>query len=117
MRIAFISDKIYPCNSGGVEIFNYYFIQELAAQGHTIWIFTLCNYDWNNNNIHCVKLWKTGPGLIKLSVYLSIIINLIKLKDKIDIVHIPYTSNEPLALPILFVKKLIDLPYIMIIHG
>lgn len=42
---------------------------------------------------------------------------MLKLRDKIDIVHIPYTSNEPLIVPILFIKKLVNLPYVPVIHG
>jgi glycosyltransferase involved in cell wall biosynthesis len=117
MRIAVISHNIYPCSLGGLEVFNYYFIKELAVQGHKIWIFTFCNNDWNNENIHHIKLWRGVPGLATLSIYCSIIINLIKLKNKIDIIHIPYTSNEPLAFPILFIKKLLHLPYVIVIHG
>ena len=80
MNIAIISQQIYPCNIGGLEIFNYYFIKELASQGHAIWVFTCCDYDWNNEDIHRVKLWGDTPGITILSLYFSIILNLIKMK-------------------------------------
>jgi len=117
VKIAVISHHIYPCSYGGLEIFNYYFIKELAAQGHKIWVITCCNHDWNDISIHRVKLWRELPGLTILSIYLSIILNLMKLKDEVDLVHIPYTSNDLLAFPILLCNRLFDLPYIITIHG
>lgn len=117
MRIAVISPQIYPCNLGGLEIFNYHFIKELASKGHTIWVFTCCDYDWDKEGIHRVKLWRGFPGLIKLSIFFSIILNSIKLKDKIDILHIPYTSNYIYAFPVLLTKQLLDIPYVITIHG
>jgi len=42
---------------------------------------------------------------------------MIKLKNKIDIIHIPYSSNEPFAFPILFINKLLNIPYVPVIHG
>jgi glycosyltransferase involved in cell wall biosynthesis len=118
LRIAVISPNIYPCvHGGGLETFNYYFIKELAAQGHTIWLFTYCDYDWSEDNIHCVKLWKGFPGGILLTLHLSIILNLVKLRDKIDILHIPYASNDDKAFPVLFGKKFFGLPYVLTIHG
>lgn len=117
MNIAMISHQIYPCNYGGLEIFNYHFIKELASQRQTIWLFTCCDYDWDNEFIHRVKSWKGFPGLITLSRYFSIILDSIKLRDKIDIMHIPYTSNYFLAFPILLISKILDIPYVIIIHG
>jgi len=80
-------------------------------------LFTSCNYEWSKENIHYVKIWNGAPGLTILSTFFLIILNLIKLRDKIDIVHIPYTSNDILAFPGLFGKKFIGLPYVIMIHG
>jgi glycosyltransferase involved in cell wall biosynthesis len=112
-----ISHQIYPCNYGGLEVFNYHFIKELASQKQNIWLFTCCDYNWNNEFIHLVKSWKGFPGLYTISRYFSIILNSIKLKDKIDIIHVPYTSNYYLALPILLINKILEIPYVIIIHG
>jgi len=117
VNIAIISPQIYPCNTGGLEIFNYYLIRELAAQGHKIWVITCCGYKWNNQNIHRVKLWRRFPGLTFLSISFSIIFNLIKLKKKIDVMHIPYTSNSNLIYSMLLGKKFTNIPYIITIHG
>lgn len=117
MNISIISPQIYPCKTGGVEIFNYYLIKELAAQGHKIWVFTYCNYNWNNRNIHCVNLWRRFLGSSMLSVNFSIFIKLIQLKNKIDVVHVPYTSNSPLVYSMLLAKKLTNIAYIITIHG
>jgi len=117
LRIAVISHQIYPCAFGGLEVFNYYFIRELANQGHTIWVLTCCDYDWNNESIHLLKLWRRLPGLATVSIYFSVILNLMKLKGKIDLIHFPYTSNDHLAFPMLLCNRLFDLPYIITIHG
>lgn len=117
VNIAVISPQMYPCITGGVEIFEYYLIKELSAQGHKIWVITCCDYNWNNRNIHLVKLWKGYPGLAFLSINFSMILNLNKVKGKIDLVHVPYTSNSNLAYSALLVKKLFDIPYIITVHG
>lgn len=112
MNIAVISPQIYPCATGGFEIFNYYLIKEFARRGHKIWVFTCCDYNWNNDNIHIVKLRRRFP-----MIFISIFFNLIKLKNEVDIFHVPYTSNSTLAYPILFAHKLCGIKYVIIIHG
>jgi L-malate glycosyltransferase len=117
MNIAFVSPKMYPCHSGGLEVFNYYLIKELAKQGHTIWIITRCDYEWADKNIHCVKLRGFPQNANIHTINLSITHKLIKLSNEIDIVHVPYTSNSHVAYPILFFHKLSNIPYIITIHG
>jgi glycosyltransferase involved in cell wall biosynthesis len=39
------------------------------------------------------------------------------MKNQIDIVYVPYTSNSHLAYPMLLAKKIFDIPYIISIHG
>lgn len=117
MNIAFVSPQMYPCHTGGLEVFNYYLIKELAARGHTLWIITRCDHKWTDKNIHCAKLLGFHQNTTIHTMNLSITHKLIKLNDQIDIVHVPYTSNSYLAYPILFVHKLSSIPYIITIHG
>lgn len=112
MNILIISPGLYPCITGGVEIFNHYFVRELAKRGHDIWVFTCCNYDWCNEHIHHVKMRVGFPGW-DLLLFIKIII----LKNKIDVIHVPYTSNSPLVFPVLLVKKIFGIPYMIAIHG
>jgi glycosyltransferase involved in cell wall biosynthesis len=113
MRIAIISPEIYPCVTGGYEIFNYYFIKELATQGHEIWVMSRNEYDWNNKNIHHVKLLGKHFEIAMLSLFFK----LIRLKNKIDIIHVPCKNDSYYAFTIFFVKKLIKIPYIITIHS
>lgn len=117
MNILIISPQIYPCITGGVEIFNYYLIKELAKKGHKVWVLTSCGYDWNNTNISLVKLNKRFLLNPTLSTEFHLSLELIKLKKQIDIIHVPYTSNSLLAYPMLFVKKFFDIHYVVTIHG
>jgi glycosyltransferase involved in cell wall biosynthesis len=117
MNILVISPGIYPCITGGVEIFNYYLIKELAKRGHKVWVLTTCAYDWNNRNISPVKLNERFLINPTLSTEFHLSLELIKLKKQIDVIHVPYASNSPLAYPMLFVKKFFDIHYVVTIHG
>lgn len=117
MNIAFISPPIYPCITGGVEIFNYYLIKELAERGHKVWILTTCEHDWNDKNISVVKLNERFLLRPTPSIDSHILFKLMQLRKQIDVVHVPYTSNSHLAYPMLLAKKLFKIPYIIVIHG
>lgn len=117
MRILIISPQIYPCIIGGVEVFNYYLINELAKRGHQVWVFTTCKHEWNHQNIITTKLNKFFLLHPTLSVNIHILFKLRDLRKCIDIIHVPYTSNSHLAYPVLLAKKIFDIPYIITIHG
>ncbi|MFX0053001.1 MAG: glycosyltransferase, partial [Candidatus Hermodarchaeota archaeon] len=117
MNILVISPAIYPCVIGGVEIFNYYLIKGLVKKGNKIWVITNCSYDWNHRNIHLVKVNERFLLNPTLSTLFHLFLELITLKRKIDVIHVPYTSNSILAYPILFARKFLNIQYIIIIHG
>lgn len=117
MNIAIISPQIYPCVTGGVEIFNYYLIKELAKRGHKIFILTTCNNDWGDKNISTIKLNKSFLVHPTLSINSHILFKLKEFREYIDIVHIPYTSNSHLAYPMLLANKMFGILYIITIHG
>ena len=117
MNIALISPPIYPCYTGGVEIFNYYLIKELAARGHKIWVLSYCDYDWKDKNIHNMKLWRRFLILVDPSTIFHILLTLKKIAKQIDIVHSPYTSNSKLPYVMSLAKKFFNLSYIIYIHG
>ena len=117
MNILIVSPAIYPCITGGVEVFNYYLIKELAKRGHKVWVLTSCGYDWNNTNISLVKLNKRFLLNPTLSTNFHLSLELIKLKKQIEVIHVPYTSNSPLAYPVLLAKALFPIQYVITIHG
>jgi glycosyltransferase involved in cell wall biosynthesis len=117
MNILVISPGIYPCVTGGVEIFNHYLIKELAKRGHKVWVLTTCAYDWNDRNISLIKLNERFLINPTLSTEFHLSLELMKLKKQIDVIYVPYTSNSLLAYPMLFVKEFLDIHYVVTIHG
>jgi len=118
MNIHIISPQIYPCFTGGMEIFNYYFAQELSCEGLDITIHSQCK----DEKIHkiCKKVMLINSDVLlfpTLSIWASLINNIIKCRNSIDILHVPYTSNSFLVYPILLSKKIFNIPYIVVIHG
>ena len=117
MNILIISPQIYPCMTGGVEMFNYYLIKELAKRGHKVWVLTSCGYDWNNSNISAVKLNERFLLNPTLSTRSHLFLELMKLKNEVNVIHMPYTSNSSLAYPMVLAKKFFDIRYIIYIMG
>ncbi|VVB59225.1 Glycosyltransferase Gtf1 [uncultured archaeon] len=117
MNIAIISPAIYPHCDGGVEFFNYHLMQELAAQGHKIWVFTWFEYDWKNENITNVKLSRRSLLFVVPTMIFHTLLALKKLKHQIDVIHVPYTSNSQFAFPIYLAYKNYKIPYVIFIHG
>jgi glycosyltransferase involved in cell wall biosynthesis len=117
INIVILSPELYPCKIGGVEIFNHYLIKGLSKKGHEVWVFTTCNNDWDENNIHTVELNRRYLPRSNITVNLYILNKLNKMKKQIDIIYVPYTSNSHLAYPMLLAKNIFDVPYIISIHG
>jgi len=117
VNIAVISPQLYPCVIGGYEIFNYYLIKGLAERGHKIWVITCCDHNWKNENIINIKISRRSLLFISPSITINTILKLKKIWKKIDVAHVPYTSNSSLIYPILISKKFFKLNYIISIHG
>lgn len=118
MSIHIISPQLYPCFTGGMEIFNYYFARELFCEGKNITIYTQCK-DEKINEI-CKKVIHLNTHILiipTLSVWASLIYNIIKCRNSIDILYVPYTSNSFLVYPVVFLKLILNIPYIVEIHG
>jgi glycosyltransferase involved in cell wall biosynthesis len=119
MKIAIVSPKLYPCSVGGLEVFNYHLIKELALRGHHIWVITNCNENWEDENIHCIPIPSSPLNTTRQMMIIQITKQLLKLtsREKINLIHIPYTSNSYLVYPVFFIHKLRKIPYIITIHG
>lgn len=119
-NIFLIVPKLYPCDIGGLEIFFYYLVNELKNE-YNIWLFTNCRKfklnDINGNNIQIMfsnNLISLNPSFESL---LGILINLIKIRKKLDYILVPYTSNSILIYPILIFYSIFKIPYLISIHG
>lgn len=114
MNILFISHGLYPCKIGGAEIFNYYLIKELS-KFCKIYLLTCCQKINLKVTLIYISRRKFGPG--RISIPLQDIINIGKLRNKIDLVHISYMRADwILWLPYPLGKKLFGVPYIFTIH-
>jgi L-malate glycosyltransferase len=117
MNLVIISPQIYPCVTGGVEVFNYYFLKEMSKRNIKVFAFVDCRQLKTEKNIHVEQLTKKFLLHPTLSINLHILIKFLKLRKKIDIVHVPYTSNSYLSFPVLLARIFFGIPYIIIIHG
>lgn len=117
MNILFISFGLYPCKVGGVEIFNYHLIDSLSRKGHKTYVITDCDEDTGlPSEIYTVKRYKLLPR--RLTIPIVSLLRIFKLREKIDVIHAPYTGTAWLFgffLPIS--KKLLKKPYVLMIHG
>jgi glycosyltransferase involved in cell wall biosynthesis len=117
VNIAIISPQIYPCDTGGVEVFNYFLVKNLASHGHKIWVFTCHDYNWKQKNIINVKLQKRLLLFVEPSIIFCTLLELKKIRNQIDVLHVPYTSNSVLAYLALLARKLFGICYLISIHG
>ena len=117
MNILIISPQTYPCTTGGVEIYNYHLAKGLAERGHKVWVLTSCGHNWDDKNISLVRLDERFLLNPTLSTRFHIFLELIRLGDKVDVIHVPYTSNSTLAYPMVLAKRLLDIHYVICIHG
>ena len=113
MRILFVSDQIYPCYTGGTEVFNYYLARELAKE-NDVTLFTYC--DRGSEGVDLFKTKHTRPARyitpIKLARYI------IKNRKQIDVVFLSYSRShwfEWSLFPVL--EKLFGIKYVITIHG
>lgn len=117
--IVFVVMGIYPCTTGGVEIFYNKLIPEIAKNEDVILI-TNCKrikpVGYRINKISEKILFI--PGTSKLASILFTSWALVGLRKNIKIVHLPYTSNAGywgFVFPSL--KKRFGINYLLHIHG
>lgn len=114
-KIAILSPKLYPCNRGGLEIFNYYLINNILIE-YNILILTMCKIKKIGENILFYDLLKRKIINDPISVLTNTFIGLLKYRDY-DLYVVPYTSNSSLIYPFLIFYSLFKIQYIIIIHG
>ena len=116
-NILFILPQLYPCVTGGIEIFHYYFVQYLS-RFYQIQIITTCDkVNFNNNTIR-VFTYKRKWNSSTLSKNVFILRYVLKKYKKIDLIHLPYSSKSLIQDYIfILIKKIFKIPYILRIHG
>ncbi len=116
MKILFISHNLYPCVTGGAEIFNYYLVKKLTKY-YKFFVLTLCR-DETGLDATVIKITRRKFGLTRISIPLQDFLAIIKLRKNIDLIHITYAYDHWLRwLPYPTIKKVFNIPYIVTIHG
>lgn len=117
--VAFIVPDIYPCTTGGMEIYYFNLIKELTKKERVLLI-TVC-HEFNEPDVEVIRVKKKFlriPGSGRFFLPLKIFFTLIKYHKKIRLIHFPYTSNAGKWGYVLSLsKKLFNLKYILQIHG
>ena len=110
MKILMLSPNIYPNSTGGMEIYNYHFVQQISKMGEDIRLLTR-----KGNRVEGIKqyrLYSGNPTFQSFQIICHFFFH------KYDIVHVPYTSNSFIASPILKYKKMNhNFKYVIYIHG
>ncbi len=113
MRILFVSHQMYPCYTGGTEIFNYHLAEALARE-HEITLFTYC--DRAPEGVELMKARYTRPT--RYLTPLKLAWHILRNRDRIDVVFLSYSRShwfEWTLYPLL--EKLLGIKYVITIHG
>ena len=115
--ILFMVPHIYPCKTGGIEIFHYYFLQHIKKH-YDVLLWTTCDKTGLDADISVLRFppRMLGNQTIAKSYYQWK--HITEFKDRIDLIHLPYSSKGVFRdFPILPSAKLFRIPYILRIHG
>ena len=117
--IVYIVLDIYPCSTGGMEIFYYKLLPEIAKIENVILLTACEKIEADNYTIFRIpKKLFSFPGTKRFATLFFTAFTLIRLKDKIKIVHVPYTSNSGrwgFVFP--FLRKYFNIKYLLQLHG
>lgn len=114
-RVLFIAPSIYPQRIGGIEIFNYYMVQELGKDYDV----SILNVDKNSNKVKLKNVRrKTIRNTSQFFQLLQIVYYLIKERNNYDLV---WTSFSSTAWYYIIIYPLINIifskSYLIVIHG
>lgn len=110
-----VSLKIYPCDMGGIEVFNHYLIKNLGEY-HNLHLLTYCDKVEQNDklSVHLIKRLK----LSKITKPLQVLFFIIKNRSKIKLVHLSYARSHWLFWYVfVLLKKIFKINYIFTVHG
>lgn len=113
MRILFVSHQIYPCVTGGTEVFNYHLARALCRDNEVA-LFSYCGSFFEG--IDQVRVRKQRPTRYLTSLKLAF--HILRKRKEIDVVFLSYSRShwfEWSLFPLL--KKLAGIRYVITIHG
>jgi len=113
MRILFVSYLIYPCDTGGTEVFNYHLADRLSQQNDvTLW--TYCDTSPDNTELKSVRKHRPERYISALKLFFYILRN----RKNLDVIFLSYMRSHWFwwsLLPI--IKMLTGIEYVITIHG
>jgi glycosyltransferase involved in cell wall biosynthesis len=117
--VVFVVPGIYPCSTGGMEIFYSKLLPEIAGKEDVILI-TKCGQAVHESftTIHMPERILSLPGTGRFATLLFTAMALAGIRKQIKIVHLPYTSNSGqwgFVFPLL--NRLFGIRYLLHIHG
>src|SRR5690554_6445377 len=121
--VLYVSNS-YPCKIGGMEIYNYYLVKELAKiqELKRVVIFSSCEEVGGDSLIRLPEkdrvflMRRFGLGTTSTLLYYCFS-NRIRWRD-VNIIYLPYTSNFSYnAFPFLILKKVLKVEYVVHIHS
>jgi glycosyltransferase involved in cell wall biosynthesis len=118
--IAFYCPDIYPEKTGGLELFTYYLVKDIAKKRDVI-LFTESK-EFHDDNIKIIRIFSRLFIMRKwyfaeLSYLISILVFLVTSRSKINVFHVPHTNNAN-GLSIIFpiIKRFLGIDYILVLH-
>lgn len=113
MRILFVSYRIYPCDTGGTEVFNYYLAERLS-EDHSVELLTYCNRKVGETEL--IRVRKHRPT--RYITPLKLLFHVIRNRKKIDVIFLSYMKSHWFWWSILpVIRKLTGIQYVITIHG
>ena len=116
-NLLFLLPRLYPCATGGIEIFHHYFVKAISAW-YNVFVCTQC--DKLSGNGIFIHHYENGSffGSSTLTSWKETLTTIYRLRDTIDLIHLPYSSKAVIQdyyLPV--IAKLYHIPFIIRIHG
>ena len=116
-KILFLNNGLYPCVTGGIEIFHYYFIKAISQKRKAV-VMTLCKSFLEHHNIEGYNI---SSPIGRLQTVFTIFHHLYRIlcrRKDIGLIHIPYSSKDFFQYyHVMCLAYLHNIPYILRIHG
>jgi len=115
--ILFLTSCLYPCYTGGIELFHYYFIREIS-RNYPCYVLSQCARGLDEKNVRVFDIsgpFGRGQTLFTVWHHLKL---LLRLRRKIGLIHIPYSSKALFQFyHVMLLARLLRIPYVLRIHG
>jgi glycosyltransferase involved in cell wall biosynthesis len=117
--VTYILIDIYPCKTGGFEIFYHELLREISKTENVLLITSCKEVDNSKFHVEYIsKKYLSIPHTKKIATLLFTASKILKYRKKIKLIHLPYAKNSGkwgYILPLF--KKLFNIPYLLHIHG